>query len=96
MTSDRQAAIAARAHQIWEEASHPHGQDAQHWQQAEREYDEAEARAAAVEQFNAAPIEAAPVKATRKRTTKAVGDVGEAPAAAVRKARTPRKAETVA
>lgn len=94
MTPDRQAAIANRAHQIWEEAGHPHGQDAQHWQQAEREYDEAEARAAAVEQFNAETVEVLPTKAPRKRAAKVVEAVDDVPVAPVRKARAPRKAST--
>jgi hypothetical protein len=88
---NRQNAIAARSHQIWEDAGHPHGQDAQHWQQAEREHDETTTRAAAVEQFNAEPVEVVPVKATRKRAAKVVGDAGEVPAAPVRKVRTIRK-----
>jgi hypothetical protein len=85
VTTDRQTAIAARAHQIWEEAGHPHGQDAQHWQQAESEHDEALARAAAVEQFNAEPVEVAPAKPTRKRVAKVVEAVNEVPAAPPRK-----------
>ena len=96
MTPDRQTAIAARAHQIWEEAGHPHGQDAQHWQQAEREHDEAEARAVAIEQFNAEPVDVAPDKPVRKRATKVTESAGEGPAAPVRKARAPRKASAPA
>lgn len=96
VTPDRQTAIAARAHQIWEETGHPHGQDTQHWQQAEREHDEAEARTAAVEQFNAEPVEAVPAKALRKRAAKVVGDAGAVPAAPVRKVRTIRKTPSVA
>jgi hypothetical protein len=93
VTTDRQTAIAARAHQIWEEAGHPHGQDAEHWQQAEREHDKAEVRAAAVEQFNAETVEVAPAKPTRKRAAKVVEVVGDAPAVPpVRKVRTSRKA----
>ena len=88
---NRQDAIAARAHQIWEEAGYPHGQDAQHWQEAEREHDEAEARAIAVEQFNNELVEAAPAKAPRKRAVKVVKPAGEVPATPVRKARAPRK-----
>ena len=96
MTPDRQTAIAARAHQIWEEAGQPHGQDAQHWQQAEREHDEAEARTAAVEQFNAEPVEVMPAKPARKRVAKAVEVAGDVPAAPERKARAPRKVSTPA
>ena len=86
----------ARAHQIWEEAGHPHGQDAQHWQQAEREHDEAEARTAAVEQFNAEQVETTPAKSTRKRVAKVVESASEVPVAPVRKARAPRKAPSAA
>lgn len=93
---NRQAVIAARAHQIWEEAGHPHGQDAQHWKQAEREHDEAEARAMAVEQFNDELVEAAPAKAPRKRAVKVAEPAGEVPATPVRKARAPRKTASVA
>ena len=92
MDPDRHTAIAARAHQIWEEAGHPHGQDAQHWQQAEREHDEAEARTAAVEQFNTESVEVLPAKVTRKRVAKVVEVAGDASSAPVRKARAPRKA----
>lgn len=92
MTPDRQTAIAARAHQIWEEAGHPHGQDEQHWQQAEREHDEATTRAAAVEQFKAEPVQILPAKPTRKRTAKVVD---EAPTAPVRKVRVLRKPPSV-
>jgi hypothetical protein len=91
VTPDRQTVIAARAHQIWEEAGHPHGQDAQHWQQAEREHDEAEARAAAVEQFSAKAVEAAPAKTPRKRAAKVVEGAGEVPVTPVRKPRASRK-----
>ena len=85
VTPDRQTAIAARAHQIWEEVGHPHGQDVQHWQQAEREHDEAEARTAAVEQFNAEQVEAAPAKVPKKRAAKVVGALNDVSVAPVRK-----------
>ena len=92
MKSDRQAAIRVRAHQIWEESGHAHGQDEQHWRQAEREYDEAQVRVAAVEQVTAESAGAPPVKPARKRAAKAVEPVAEIPEAPVRKARAPRKA----
>ena len=95
MIPDRQTAIAARAHQIWEEAGHPHGQDVQHWHQAEREHDEAEARAAAVEQFNAEAVEVVPAKPVRKRAAKLVESTSEMSASPARKPRTPRKASSV-
>lgn len=91
MKQSRKSAISARAHQIWEESGHTHGQDEQHWRQAEREYDEAEARAAAVDQFNAEPVEATSAKPARKRAAKTVEPVVEVPAAPVRKPRAPRK-----
>lgn len=34
--------ISKRAYAIWEEAGRPHGQDAEHWEQAARERDEFE------------------------------------------------------
>ncbi|WP_165359753.1 DUF2934 domain-containing protein [Lichenibacterium minor] len=92
MNLDRHTAITARAHQIWEKSGCVHGQDVQHWRQAERERDEAEARAAAVEQFNAGPIEVAPAKLTRKHVAKAAEPAGEVPAASARKPRVSRKA----
>ena len=93
MNLDRQAAIAIRAHQIWEKSGHVHGQDVQHWRQAEREYDEVEARIAAVEQFAA---ETAPAKPTRKRATKVVESAAEIPAAPTPKTRAARKASPAA
>ena len=81
MTADRQAAIATRAHQIWEAAGHPHGQDEQHWLQAEREIGETETRTVAIEQFNAEPVEIAPAKPVRKRVAKAVQPATEVLAA---------------
>ncbi|MGI3903101.1 MAG: DUF2934 domain-containing protein [Janthinobacterium lividum] len=94
MTPDRQNAIAARAHQIWEESGHAHGQDEQHWRQAEREIGEAETRIVAVEQFNAEPVEAS-AKPVRKRVAKAAEPAAEVPVAPARKPRAPRKASAV-
>ena len=96
MNPDRQTAIAARAHQIWQEAGCPHGQDAMHWHQAEREHDEAEARAAAVESFNAEPVATARATPARKRVAKAVVAADDMPAAPARKPRAPRKAAAAA
>lgn len=39
MTEARTRRIQERAHSIWEREGHPHGRDAQHWSQAEREID---------------------------------------------------------
>ncbi|WP_368856826.1 DUF2934 domain-containing protein [Paracoccus acridae] len=45
---DRTRRIEERAHSLWEMEGRPHGRDAQHWQQAEREIDaEDAARASA-------------------------------------------------
>ncbi len=96
MKQSRESAISARAHQLWEESGHNHGQNEQHWRQAEREHDEVEARAAAVEQFNAEPVEATPAKQARKRTVKTVEPVVETSAVPVRKPRAPRKTSSTA
>lgn len=37
MTDARREWISTRAYTIWEEAGRPHGRDAEHWDQAERE-----------------------------------------------------------
>lgn len=37
MNEDRIHKIRDRAHALWEEAGRPHGQDAEHWAQAERQ-----------------------------------------------------------
>lgn len=37
MSGDRTQRVKERAHRIWEEAGRPHGTDAEHWAQAERE-----------------------------------------------------------
>lgn len=47
MSGDREAAIRARAYEIWEAEGFPHGRDRQHWEQAAREIEEARADAAA-------------------------------------------------
>ena len=91
MNPDRQAAIAARAHQIWEKSGHAHGQDEQHWRQAEREIGEAEIRTAAIEQFNAETVEVAPAKPVRKRVAKAVQPATEVLAAPARKPRASKR-----
>ena len=36
---DRENRIRRRAHEIWEREGRPHGRDAEHWRQAEREID---------------------------------------------------------
>jgi hypothetical protein len=44
--SDREERIRARAHEIWEKAGRPLGEDMRHWVQAAREIDEEDAAAA--------------------------------------------------
>lgn len=49
MENERVQRIRERAHALWEEAGRPHGSDAEHWAQAEREIaadDEAQSSAA--------------------------------------------------
>ena len=96
MNLDRQAAIAIRAHQLWEKSGHVHGQDVQHWRQAEREYDEVEARIAAVKQFAAETAVTPSTKPARKRATKVVESAAEIPAAPTPKTRAARKASPAA
>ena len=86
---DREAAISARAHQLWEESGHAHGQHEQHWRQAEREYDEA--RLAAVAQLVGEDVVAEPAEPARKQTAEAVEPVVKAPAAPAKKPKAPRK-----
>ena len=45
MTTVREQRIRQRAHRIWEQSGSPDGQEAQHWQQAEREIDAEDAPA---------------------------------------------------
>jgi hypothetical protein len=44
--SDREERIRARAHEIWEQAGRPLGEDLRHWEQAAREIDEEDAASA--------------------------------------------------
>jgi hypothetical protein len=37
MNEERTRRIKDRAHALWEQEGHPHGRDAEHWSQAERE-----------------------------------------------------------
>ncbi|RYC29646.1 DUF2934 domain-containing protein [Lichenibacterium minor] len=90
MKQDRQTAISARAHQLWEESGHVHSQHDHHWRQAEREHDDAEARAAAVEQFSSEAVETAPAKPSRKKPAKAAASMVDT-AAPAKKPRAPRK-----
>jgi hypothetical protein len=41
--SDREERIRARAHEIWEQAGRPLGEDLRHWEQAAREIAEEDA-----------------------------------------------------
>ena len=42
MTDARMEWISKRAYGLWEEAGRPHGQDVDHWAQAEREHEDFE------------------------------------------------------
>lgn len=93
MQQHREAAISVRAHELWVESGHAHGQDEQHWHQAEREMAEAEARSAAVEQFAAETMDVAPAKPSRKKATKTASPKAvEAAPTFARKVRTPKQA----
>lgn len=48
MMEDRTRRIEERAHSLWEMEGRPHGRDAQHWQQAEREIDAEDAARASL------------------------------------------------
>jgi hypothetical protein len=60
---DRDDRIRRRAHEIWEREGRPHGKDAEHWEQAQREVD-AEA---------SAEIAAATAGSTRPKSPRAGG-----------------------
>ena len=90
MKHDREAAISARAHQLWVESGHAHGQAEQHWRQAECEHDEAETRSAAVEHFAAESVDVAPAKPIRKKAVKVAEPVVEALPRFTRRQRAPR------
>ena len=96
MNPDRQTAIAARAHRIWQEAGRPHGQDAMHWHQAEREHDEAEAPGRRGRGFQRRAGGSRAATPARKRVAKAVVAADDMPAAPARKPRAPRKAAAAA
>ncbi|MCZ0964242.1 DUF2934 domain-containing protein [Paracoccus benzoatiresistens] len=70
MTDERTRRIQERAHSIWEQEGQPHGRDAQHWSQAEREIDaEDDARAS-----SPAGTTAARRHPERRAVTKAAAD----------------------
>ena len=52
---DREERIRIRAHEIWELAGRPLGEDIRHWEQAAAEIDEEDAAAAAGEAGVASP-----------------------------------------
>ncbi|MCY0096923.1 DUF2934 domain-containing protein [Hoeflea ulvae] len=63
---DRETTIRERAHQLWEAEGFPQGKHAEHWAQAEREYD--------MEQGEAGP-EQSPDLAARREAIRQHGDV---------------------
>lgn len=80
MNDERTRRIQERAHSIWEQEGRPHGRDAQHWSQAEREIDAEDAARAS------SPVGTTPVRRGSKSRAKAkaVADTsgasqGEAP-----------------
>ncbi len=89
--------ISKRAYSLWEEAGWPHGQDIDHWAQAEREREEFE-RVALAPETKAAGVKKplieisgqAPAKAAKPK--KLAQAVAEKPAAA--KAKAPKAANS--
>jgi hypothetical protein len=61
--------ISKRAYAIWEEAGRPHGQDAEHWDQAARERDEFE-RVALAEDPKPASAKKPLIEISKKAQTK--------------------------
>ncbi len=61
--------ISKRAYAIWEEAGRPHGQDAEHWEQAARERDEFE-RVALAEDPKPASAKKPLIEISKKAQTK--------------------------
>ena len=97
MQQHREAAISVRAHELWVESGHAHGQHDQHWHQAEREIAETETRFTAVEKFTAEAVAAVPAKPTRKKVTKAASPtIAEAAPTFTRKARASKQASSAA
>lgn len=80
MTDNRDEAIRARAHRIWEDEGRPDGREHDHWAQASREVGEAsdEAQAAAAAGIDEAPVAASP--ASRGKRTAGKAATGAAPA----------------
>jgi hypothetical protein len=75
---DRENRIKRRAHEIWEREGRPHGRDAEHWRQAEREIDAA-ASAVATEAA-AVPGKAPPRTGGARQPGGTAGKPGKAPA----------------
>ena len=70
MTDARREWISQRAYALWEIAGHPHGQDGEHWAQAERERDQFERLEASAGTGPLIEISAAPKAAGRKKAAK--------------------------
>ena len=94
MMKDRTRRIEERAHSLWEMEGRPHGRDAQHWQQAEREIDtEDAAKASAAADMTtrgrkptaAAGVEPEAPKAKRGRPSKAAAETPGAASASGRR-----------
>jgi hypothetical protein len=66
---DLEAKIRARAHEIWEHEGRPGGRAELHWEQAKREIEFENGRAAAASQAAPAVASGAPRQRGRKRAT---------------------------
>ena len=68
MTDERTRRIQELAHSFWEQEGRPHGRDAQHWSEAERQIDAAdEARVSPSAEPTAVRRQSKPKVATKKR-----------------------------
>lgn len=87
MNEDHHQKVRQRAHALWEQAGRPHGQDAEHWVQAEREI------AAEGDTQPSAPLGKATGRQGRKPSLNAEQTAVDAPN--VKPARAARSAEGV-
>lgn len=87
MNEDLHQKVRQRAHALWEQAGRPHGQDAEHWVQAEREI------AAEGDTQPSAPLGKTTGRRGRKPSLNAEQTAVDAPK--VKPARAPRSAEGI-
>ncbi len=82
MTDARMEWISKRAYSLWEEAGRPHGQDVEHWAQAEREREDFE-RVALAPEARSTGTRTPLIEISRKAQAKKKADAGaEKPVAA--------------